>query len=181
MQEAAATPIFREMTLDDLARVLEIEKGSFPTPWSQGAFISELKENRYAHYVVAEVDGTVTAYAGMWLILDEGHITNIAVHPDWRGRGIGDLLLTEMENRARARGMRAVTLEVRVSNDVAQNLYRKHHFMPTGIRKAYYTDNGEDALIMWKELDGGHQRTTSPRQRVKRSLSGRKPQGGPVW
>lgn len=140
-----------EMQLSDLPAVMNIERQSFPTPWSERAFVSELTRNVYAHYIVARVDGEVAGYAGMWLILDEAHVTNIAVNPKWRGRGIGDRLLTELEHRARAHGCTRMTLEVRPSNDVAQALYRKHGFVARGIRPGYYSDTNEDAIIMWKD------------------------------
>lgn len=139
------------MTTADLAQVVEIERRSFPTPWSRYAFLSELTQNVYAHYVVARRGGRVLGYAGMWCILDEAHVTNIAVHPDHRGQGLGDRLLTALEERARARGVRRMTLEVRPSNTVAQALYRRHGFVARGRRRGYYSDTHEDALIMWKE------------------------------
>ena len=88
----------------------------------------------------------------MWLVLDEGHITNIAVHPDYRGRGIGEKLVLAMLELARNSGIAGVTLEVRVSNNAAKKLYNKLGFVDSGIRKGYYSDTGEDAVIMWKKL-----------------------------
>lgn len=140
-----------EMSLADLEEVLEVEHTSFLSPWSKRAFFSELTENLYADYVVARIDDQVVGYAGMWLILDEAHITNIAVHKDYRGQGIGERLLQEIFVRARARGARRMTLEVRVSNMVARHLYEKMGFVPRGVRKGYYADTKEDAIIMWKE------------------------------
>ncbi len=94
---------------------------------------------------------SIIAFAGLWLMLDEAHITTIAVHPDFRGRGIGELMLYSLINISRDIGARMVTLEVRVSNTVAQNLYRKYGFREAGVRRRYYSDNHEDALIMWTE------------------------------
>ncbi|HEY8552262.1 MAG TPA: ribosomal protein S18-alanine N-acetyltransferase [Thermaerobacter sp.] len=139
------------MTPGDLPGVLAIERRSFPTPWSERAFVSELRDNLYADYIVARHDGRVVGYAGMWCILDEAHVTTIAVDPEFRGRGVGDRLLTALEERALRYGCRRMTLEVRVSNHVAQRLYRRHGFRPCGIRRGYYVDNGEDAIVMWRD------------------------------
>lgn len=143
-------PRLRDMTVDDLAEVHEVERLSFPTPWSTNAFLRELTENIYADYIVAAVKGRVIGYAGMWVVIDEAHVTNIAVHPEYRGRGIGEQLLSELFVRAKARGARRMTLEVRPSNAVARHLYEKHGFVARGLRKGYYSDTGEDAIIMWK-------------------------------
>ncbi len=141
----------RGMRLEDLPFVQEIEEKSFSTPWSLQAFVSEVKDNVFADYVVAVQGTRVVGYAGMWAILDEAHITNIAVDPELRGKHIGELLLLALQERARVKGCTRMTLEVRVSNEVAQKLYEKHDFVVRGIRPRYYTDNQEDALIMWKD------------------------------
>lgn len=140
------------MTVDDLDQVMEIERKSFISPWSREAFTNELRKNRFAHYLVAKAGDKVIAYGGMWFILDEAHITNIAVHPDYRGRGIGTLLLEEMIKYGTSRGMDGFTLEVRKSNSSAIKLYKKAGFLECGTRKGYYSDTGEDALIMWLRL-----------------------------
>jgi ribosomal-protein-alanine N-acetyltransferase len=137
------------MRLVDLDRILEIELHSFPTPWSRRSFISELTENIYAHYVVLEEDEHIVAYCGMWVILDEAHITNIAVAPEARGKGYGEYLFRDMIERSKSRGARRMTLEVRVSNEVAKSLYKKLGFEARGLRKGYYSDTGEDAIVMW--------------------------------
>lgn len=139
------------MSLKDLDRVLEIESRSYQAPWSRRAFVSEVTDNSYAYYYVAKRGDTIVGYVGMWIILEEAHITNIAVDPDWRRLGIGRYMLETMFDRAREHGATKMTLEVRVSNITAQNLYRKLGFEERGIRKGYYTDTHEDALIMWKE------------------------------
>ncbi|MCL4425584.1 MAG: ribosomal protein S18-alanine N-acetyltransferase [Firmicutes bacterium] len=139
------------MTPEDLDGVMTIEKLSFPTPWSRQAFYTEIMENSYAHYIVARVGKTVIGYAGMWLILDEAHVTNVAVHPDYRGRGVGQALMQELVERALQEGAESMTLEVRVSNLAAQQLYEKLGFEKRGIRRGYYTDVKEDAIIMWKD------------------------------
>ncbi|EPZ44192.1 hypothetical protein N007_11755 [Alicyclobacillus acidoterrestris ATCC 49025] len=144
--------VIRRMLLQDLDQVLQVERRAFTAPWSRAAFLGELVENKLARYVVAELDGRVVGYGGLWLILDEGHVTNIAVDPDYRGRKLGDKLLRTLMSLCAANGGRKMTLEVRVSNTVAQNLYRKYGFERVGLRKGYYTDNKEDAIIMWVDL-----------------------------
>ncbi len=138
------------MQLDDLNAVLAIEKLCFPTPWSHFAYYTELTENHYALYIVGKIKGQVVAYAGAWVILDEAHITNVAVHPDWQGQGFGREILVALLARAKTRGAASATLEVRKSNYHAQKLYLKYGFSFQGQRPGYYTDTGEDALIMWK-------------------------------
>jgi len=140
------------MRLRDLDQVLRIERLSFSAPWSRAAFLSELLENDRARYFVARIGDQVVGYTGMWIIIDEGHITNVAVHPHWRNRGIATQLLDALHDVARANGVRRMTLEVRKSNIVAHTLYEKLGFRDAGIRRAYYRDNNEDAIIMWKEL-----------------------------
>ncbi|MCG0240037.1 MAG: ribosomal protein S18-alanine N-acetyltransferase [Firmicutes bacterium] len=139
------------MTLADVDGVVAVERLCFLTPWSRQAFVRELTENPHARYLVARAGGTVVGYAGMWLVLDEAHVTNVAVHPDWRRQGLGERLMRGLMDWARAEGATRMTLEVRVSNQPAQELYRKLGFQPSGIRRGYYTDTGEDALIMWKD------------------------------
>lgn len=142
----------RPMRVRDLDDILRIERLSFPTPWTRSAFLSELLENERAYYQVARVGRVTVGYIGLWMGVDEGHITNVAVHPHWRKMGIGTRLLLAAADVARERGAQRLTLEVRVSNDTAQRLYRKLGFLPVGIRKGYYRDNNEDALIMWRDL-----------------------------
>lgn len=143
---------YRRMTLADIPRILEIELQSFTLPWSEEAFRLELTQNHFAKYVVAETEGRVIGYAGTWIIIDEAHVTNVAVDPAYRGHGIGEELMKQLMVVAIAHGAERMTLEVRVSNTVAQNLYGKMGFLSHGIRKGYYTDNNEDAMIMWAEL-----------------------------
>lgn len=144
--------VFRPMVLKDIDGVLAVERRAFPTPWSRQAFVTELVDNQFAHYVVVEKDNRIVGYAGIWLIVDEGHVTNIAVDPDFQGQHLGEALLKELFTICMSRYIMRMTLEVRVSNEVAQNLYRKFGFAGVGIRKGYYTDNGEDALIMWANV-----------------------------
>ncbi|MEH6939274.1 ribosomal protein S18-alanine N-acetyltransferase [Bacillus sp. JJ664] len=144
---------FRQMREEDLNQIMEIEKKSFATPWTYDAFYNELHTNQFAHYVVAEVDQEIIGYCGLWVIIDEGHITNIAILPEYRGNGLGEKLLIAVMDTARELGAETLTLEVRVSNDVAKGLYRKLGFQDGGIRKSYYTDNYEDALVMWVNIN----------------------------
>lgn len=137
----------REMRGEDILAVHEIETLCFPDPWSVEAFESEMSGRNPCFYLVAEVDGRVAGYAGIWHIVDEGHITNIAVHPDYRRRHLGDLLVANLLKTCGEQGMRAFTLEVRVSNEAAIKLYEKYGFQVAGTRKNYY--GTEDALIMW--------------------------------
>lgn len=152
MGESAPAITIDPMRLKDIAGVLKIEKASFTIPWSKQAFYSELLENDRAYYLVAKAGDQVLGYIGIWLVADEGHITNVAVHPDYRHRGIGRRLMLAIEELARARRVKRLTLEVRVSNTIAQNLYKQLNFVSAGIRPRYYRDNDEDAVIMWKDL-----------------------------
>lgn len=145
-------PSFRLMQMADIDQICGIEQEAFTSPWTAAAFQNELANNLFARYLVMERDGEIIGYGGMWLITDEAHITNIAVRADYRGRKLGEKLLRELQETARVMGANRMTLEVRVSNYVAQRLYEKMGFVSTGVRKGYYSDNMEDALIMWAEL-----------------------------
>lgn len=140
------------MKLNDIDAICAIEQEAFTTPWTSGAFYNELVNNHFAHYMVMEYGREIAGYAGMWIIMDEAHVTNIAVKTLYRGRKFGERLLTELQATARVLGAAKMTLEVRVTNEVAQNLYRKMGFHSAGVRRGYYTDNHEDALIMWADL-----------------------------
>ncbi len=137
------------MRMDDLLRVSEIEQASFPTPWPRDAYTHELRENRLACYLVARTVHQVVGYTGMWIILDEAHVTTIAVAPEYRRQRIGERLLVALLDEAMRRGARWVTLEVRKSNAGAQALYHKYGFREIGVRRGYYSDNREDAIVMW--------------------------------
>lgn len=145
-------PVFRAMQLEDIPHILVIEREAFTMPWTEQAFRNELTHNHFASYMVMELNGEIIGYAGLWAIVDEAHVTNIAVLERFRGRKWGEKLLDELMRTAVFLGMQSITLEVRVTNEVAQNLYRKKGFRPAGTRKGYYSDNREDALIMWAEL-----------------------------
>jgi ribosomal-protein-alanine N-acetyltransferase len=143
------------MTLDDLPAVQQIERESFTTPWPPHAYRSELETNRLAHYVVARAGGGVVGFGGMWMMVDEAHITTFAVSRAWRRQGVGERLLTALLDYAIARHASEATLEVRPSNHPARRLYEKYGFELVGVRPRYYTDDNEDALIMTtSRLDG---------------------------
>ena len=174
--------VIEPMQLRNVAEVMEIERLSFPSPWSARAYRYELRENNLSHYLVARpqrllvkkepgfwarlrrellverlqrslgvaapTGGNILGYGGFWLMAGEAHISTIAVRPEWRRRGIGELLLVAMLERAVELGADLATLEVRVSNVAAQSLYQKYGFAKVGLRPHYYSDRGEDALIM---------------------------------
>ena len=129
----------REMKESDLDRIMEIEKNTFTPPWSREAFLLELKKNLLAKYIVGLIDGEVVGYGGIWLIIDEGHITNIAVEERYRGLGVGDRIVGGLINLCKDRGLKAITLEVRKSNVIARSLYKKHGFVEREL----------DQIIMW--------------------------------
>ena len=134
-----------------LRSVLRIEAETHPRPWSLSLFMSEMALRTSRAYYVARVDGFVVGYAGLMMSADEGHITTIAVDPNWHRRKIGTRLLLVTAREAVRRGARALTLEVRMSNKGAQELYRAFGFRPAGVRKNYYAETNEDALVMWAE------------------------------
>lgn len=138
-----------EMAADDLDEVIWVEQSSFRTPWTRGMFADELKNPDMAHYLTARYQDHVVGYMGFWLVQDEAHITNLAVHPAFRRRGLGERLLLALLRQAKRLGARRATLEVRASNEPAKLLYAKHGFQVIAIRRGYYTDNQEDALVMW--------------------------------
>jgi ribosomal-protein-alanine N-acetyltransferase len=148
------------MRLEDLAAVQAIEQASFTTPWPPHAYRSEIESNRLATYLVVRSGESVVGYAGMWLMVDEAHITTFAIHPAWRRRGIGERLLLALLDLAVDRRAREATLEVRLSNLPARRLYEKYGFRPVGLRPNYYSDDREDALIMTTEsLDSERMRS----------------------
>lgn len=164
-----------DMQLDDIDEVMSIEHRSFSSPWSARAYRYELTSNSFSQFIVVrrsipetqvadkvhggplrrwlgmsrqQVKSPVLGYAGLWLLADEAHISTIAVIPEWRGQGLGEFLLVALIERSLVIQAEVVTLEVRASNRVAQNLYRKYQFQTVGLRRAYYQDNQEDALVM---------------------------------
>jgi [ribosomal protein S18]-alanine N-acetyltransferase len=176
------------MTLEDIPRVVEIDRESFPLPWSEATYRHELLQNKHSHFLVAIETSTnhnarqagqrkswladvfgwlgqpqprqparsVVGYVGFWHVLDEAHISTIAVAAGWRRRGVGEQLLRAMLFSALEFGAITATLEVRVSNERAQNLYRKYAFEAVGRRRRYYRDNGEDALLMAVQMHPGY-------------------------
>lgn len=145
----------QELAREHLEAIIDLENRCFSIPWSKQSFLEELaNENAYYYCAVLCENGcsVLSGYAGYWKIFDEGHITNIAVNPDMRRMGIGSKLLDYIMEKAAEQGIAAMTLEVRKSNYAAKVLYKNKGFIEKGLRKGYYEDNGEDAVIMWKEL-----------------------------
>lgn len=143
--------IIRQMEFNDIKKVCKIERACFSDPWSPFSFENELANN-HATYAVVAVGEEILGYGGMHVILDEGHITNMAVCPQFRRQNVADALLGWLCNFAGQKGVLALTLEVRASNVAALKLYEKHNFKAEGIRKEYYRNPKEDAVIMWKTL-----------------------------
>lgn len=171
---------FRSMTMDDIQTIVRIEQESFSSPWSAEAFRMELTQNHFARYMVLECGGETIGYGGMWLIVDEAHITNIAIREPYRGQGLGEKLLREMMRTAAWFGASRITLEVRVTNDRAQSLYRKLGFRDAGIRPRYYTDNYEDALIMWAELPASDEANEAADEHAQQAATSQSRSGGAV-
>ena len=141
-----------KMTTEHIKDVHKIEEDCFSIPWSEKSFYDELTKNKMAIYIVAKEDEKIIGYGGMWHVINEGHITNVAVKKEYRGKGIGNQIINALIDIAKEKEMIGITLEVRTSNIVAQNLYKKNGFIIEGIRKEYYDDNKEDAILMWKHL-----------------------------
>ena len=140
--------MIRRMNEMDIDGVLAVEEEAFTTPWSRMGFVTEMK-NELSYYLVMVDSGKIIGYAGMWLIVDEAHVTNVAILSAYRGQKLGEKLMGALIEHAKNRGALSMTLEVRSSNDVAQGLYAKFGFVSRGIRRKYYTDTQEDAMIMW--------------------------------
>jgi ribosomal-protein-alanine N-acetyltransferase len=132
-----------------LRGVLRIEQQVYPRPWTFGLFLGEISQRTSRVYLVARVGSEVVGYAGMFRAIDDGHITTIAVDPAWQRQGIASRMLLALARAAVERGCRNLTLEVRMSNSGAQALYERFGFVPAGVRKGYYPETGEDALVMW--------------------------------
>ena len=141
-----------KMTTEHIKEVHKIEEDCFSIPWSEKSFYDELTKNKMAIYIVAKEDDEIVGYGGMWHVINEGHITNIAVKKQHRKKGIGTKIINALIDIAKEKEMIGITLEVRVSNDIAKSLYKKSGFIIEGIRKEYYDDNKEDAIVMWKHL-----------------------------
>lgn len=147
----------------DVRDVLRIEQQSFSTTWPANAFYQELHDNKLAHYFIGRARDRLVAYGGIWVILEDSHITTIAVDPQYRGCRYGELMLLHLLDEAIERGASWMTLEVRESNTAAQALYRKYGFTTVSTRRGYYSDNNENALVMW----AGNLRSEIYRNRVK--------------
>ena len=143
-----AEPVLRRMTLSDVPAVHRIEEAIFSMPWSEKDFVYEMTENKVARYLVIEEAGEIIAFAGAHIILDQAHVTNIAVRQDCRGRGLGRMITRALMQYASNLGAEYLTLEVRQSNATAQNLYKSLGFVKVNVRKRYYEDTGEDAWLM---------------------------------
>ncbi|NLW91223.1 MAG: ribosomal protein S18-alanine N-acetyltransferase [Syntrophomonadaceae bacterium] len=139
------------MTLMDIDAIIRIENESFTLPWSRESYIGELN-NHFANYLVVDYEGDVIAYGGIWVVFEEGHITNVAVDPEYRNAGVGHALMEELERVARQKKATRILLEVRPSNMSALALYRGMGYLDSGLRKGYYSDNNEDAIVMTKLL-----------------------------
>jgi len=139
------------MRLDDLPVIQAIERAAFSAPWPANAYRTELETNKLAHYLVVRVGDEIAGFAGLWLMVDEAHVTTFAIDPAWRRNHLGERLLIALLDLALDRRATEATLEVRLSNLPARRLYEKYGFRPVGIRPRYYSDNNEDALIMTTE------------------------------
>lgn len=137
------------MNVEDIPEVLRVEAMCFVTPWPRNAFQNELTENKLAHYFVGRADDEIVAYGGLWVILEDAHITTVAVKPSHQRKRFGERVLVHLLDEAIERGACWVTLEVRESNLGAQELYRKYGFTVVNTRRGYYSDNDENALVMW--------------------------------
>jgi [ribosomal protein S18]-alanine N-acetyltransferase len=148
--DSGAGVVVEPMRRKHVAKLMPIERASYPRPWTEGVFHSELDQARrdQRHYVVARRGRQVVAYGGLMFALDEAHVTNVAVHPEHRREHLGTRVLAELAHEAIHKGCAAMTLEVRVSNEAAQALYREFGFVPAGVRQRYY-ENTEDAIVMW--------------------------------
>jgi ribosomal-protein-alanine N-acetyltransferase len=143
--------ILRKMTPQDIDEVMQIEQQSFTLPWSRQSYLGELK-NKFATYLVCDYEGEIAAYGGIWVVFEDAHITNVAVGENFRQSGIGTALMQELEQVARNQKALRILLEVRPSNQAALKMYHNLDYLPTGLRKEYYSDNNEDAIIMTKIL-----------------------------
>ncbi len=148
----------RAMTIEDLEQVLSIEYSTFSNPWSKSSFVNELTHNDHSRYLVLLSDDCIVAYGGIWHVLDEAHITTIAVDPKFQRQGLGQIMLELLLTKAVSCGAADITLEVRESNLAAIKLYQKNGFFIGGRRVRYYSDNNEDALVMWKRDINKHQK-----------------------
>jgi ribosomal-protein-alanine N-acetyltransferase len=157
LAERAGEFLVRAMQPEDIPAVMGIDKDSFPNPWPENTYWYELRKNPASHLLVIQARETaqVVGVAGYWLVIDEAHISTFAVHPDWRSRGVGKILLAALLRHAASHGAASATLEVRTGNAAARSLYRGFGFRTVGRRKGYYQNNGEDAVLMTAERLNG--------------------------
>lgn len=141
------------MTADDIDGVLKVEESCFAIAWTRADFEREMNENKLAIYFVAKDGEKIVGYAGMWHVVTEGQITNVAVLEEYRGQKVGSLLMEALIKTAEEKEMIGITLEVKISNYPAQKLYSKYGFKPEGFRINYYKDTNEDAIVMWKYFE----------------------------
>ncbi len=140
------------MTFEDVDAVHNIEEDSFSVPWSKDSFVQEIRFNRLANYWVMKLDDEVIGYGGCWFVIDEAHVTNIAIHKKYRGNGYGKMLVLAMMKDVQKQGIKAIGLEVRKSNEIARTMYESMGFKMERVRKNYYDSPKEDALVLWKSL-----------------------------
>ena len=143
--------LIRPANKNDVKPIADLEKICFSLPWSERYFFEEITKNKIARYAVVEIEGKIVGYAGIWLITDKGYITSVAVHPEFRRKGIAKELVSSLMEMSYGEGVKTYTLEVRISNKEAISLYKRLNFKECGIRRKYYEDNSEDAIIM-KEI-----------------------------
>ncbi len=149
MKSLPRTLEIEPMSLEHIPEVLRIENLCFTTVWPRNAFLNEITDNKLAHYFVGRADGKLIAYGGLWVILEDAHITTVAVEPAHQRHGHGERMLIRLLEESIDRGASWITLEVRESNVAAQRLYKKYGFSVVNTRRGYYSDNDENALVMW--------------------------------
>ncbi len=157
LAELAGEFLVREMQPEDIPAVMEIDQDAFPNPWPENTYRYELQKNKASHLLVIQTrePPAVVGVGGYWLIVDEAHISTFAVRPAWRHRGVGKVLLAALLRQAASLGAVSATLEVRAGNAAAHALYAGFGFRPVGLRKGYYKNNGEDAVLMTAERING--------------------------
>ncbi len=148
-EEGPVSVVIAPMRNKDLRGVLRIEESVFPQPWSHRLFVEELAQRKTRAYRAAWIGSTIVGFSGQMFLDDEAHVNNIAVDPTWQGRGLGAAIFSDLVRVALARGTRHLTLEVRMGNEPALALYRRFGLAPVGVRRNYYPETGEDALVMW--------------------------------
>lgn len=149
--------MIRKMKLSDLDQIMMIENDLFTSPWKKSDYEYEIKSNPYSKYYVLEENSVIIGYIGIWIIFDIAQITTIGVSKDYQGNGLSNILINKAIEEANSANCDNISLEVRVSNDVAISLYKKHGFINVNTRKAYYSDNFEDAYLMVKPLGGNNE------------------------